>query len=131
MLRSALSTPIYIGLVESERKCGAGCTHPRIRQLKEPQIILPTFTEAQVNCSSVGSRDQKTSTSGGSILLVLLLLDSGCRISEALTLRVSDVDLDDLLVTLRREGKKATNRPVLVRPAEGPPPLHCRLQTEK
>jgi integrase/recombinase XerD len=26
-----------------ERKCGAGCTHHRIQQLKEPQNILPTL----------------------------------------------------------------------------------------
>jgi len=32
----------------SDRKCGAGCTHPRMAQLKEPQIVLPTFTDADV-----------------------------------------------------------------------------------
>ena len=32
----------------AERKCGAGCLHPHIRPLKEPQFILPTFTDAQV-----------------------------------------------------------------------------------
>jgi integrase/recombinase XerD len=32
----------------SDRKCGAGCTHPRISQLKEPQNIMPTLSEAQV-----------------------------------------------------------------------------------
>jgi integrase/recombinase XerD len=46
-----LSAPlmlIFIGIAlrTFERKCGAGCTHPRIRQLKEPQIVLPTLTEA-------------------------------------------------------------------------------------
>src|SRR5260370_7957955 len=32
----------------SDRKCGAGCTHPRISQLKEPQNIMPTLSEPQV-----------------------------------------------------------------------------------
>jgi integrase/recombinase XerD len=32
----------------AERKCVAGCNHPHLRQLKEPQIILPTLTESQV-----------------------------------------------------------------------------------
>jgi hypothetical protein len=32
----------------SERKCGAGCTHLFVQQLKEPQNILPTLTADQV-----------------------------------------------------------------------------------
>jgi integrase/recombinase XerD len=39
-------------------------------------------------------------------LLMLFLLDTGARISEALNLRVSDVDLDNLLVTLDGKGRK-------------------------
>src|SRR5581483_2720489 len=39
-------------------------------------------------------------------LLVLFLLDTGCRISEALSVRVPDVDLDNLLVTLDGKGRK-------------------------
>src|SRR5882762_7962292 len=27
-----------------ERKCGPGCQHLRVQQLKEPQLILPTFS---------------------------------------------------------------------------------------
>src|SRR5258708_4094424 len=33
---------------QPSRKCGAGCTHPRVLSLKEPEIVLPTFTTAQV-----------------------------------------------------------------------------------
>lgn len=39
-------------------------------------------------------------------LLVLILLDTGCRITEALTLRVRDLDMDNLLVTLDGKGRK-------------------------
>jgi integrase/recombinase XerD len=39
-------------------------------------------------------------------LLVLLLLDTGARISEALGLRVRDLDLDNLLMTLDGKGQK-------------------------
>jgi integrase/recombinase XerD len=35
-----------------------------------------------------------------------MLLDTGCRISEALTLRVRSIDLDNLLVTLDGKGDK-------------------------
>jgi integrase/recombinase XerD len=39
-------------------------------------------------------------------LLILILLDTGCRITEALELRVEDVDLDNLLLTLHGKGRK-------------------------
>ena len=39
-------------------------------------------------------------------LLILFLLDTGCRISEALTLKVREVDLDNLLVVLDGKGRK-------------------------
>lgn len=32
----------------SERRCGAGCTHPRMQPLREPHLVLPTFSEVQV-----------------------------------------------------------------------------------
>lgn len=39
-------------------------------------------------------------------LLILFLLDTGCRITEALTLRVCDLDMENLLVTLDGKGRK-------------------------
>jgi site-specific recombinase XerD len=39
-------------------------------------------------------------------MLILFLLDTGCRISEALTLRVRDLDMDNMLVTLDGKGRK-------------------------
>ena len=39
-------------------------------------------------------------------LLVLILLDTGCRIGECLTVHVKDVDFDNLLVTLTGKGDK-------------------------
>lgn len=90
----------------SERKCGPSCSHPRIRQLKEPQNVLPTLSDAQVN-RLVGWKPKPKSFYQRRLhLLALFLLDVGCRISEALKLRVSDVDLDNLLVTLDGKGSK-------------------------
>jgi integrase/recombinase XerD len=77
----------------AERKCGAGCNHPQISQLKEPQIILPTLTEAQVKLAVNWKPKTKSFYERRLHLLALLLLDTGCRITEALTLRVSDVDM--------------------------------------
>jgi len=42
----------------------------------------------------------------GGYIWVLFLFDTGCRISEALTLRVSEIDFDNLLVTLDGKGRK-------------------------
>ena len=39
-------------------------------------------------------------------LLILFLRDTGCRITEPLTLRVNDIDFENLLVTLDGKGHK-------------------------
>lgn len=90
----------------SERKCGAGCTHPRLRQLKEPQNVLPTFTESQVNLLVSWKPKAKKFYERRLHLLTLILLDTGCRITEALTLRVADVDMENMLITFDGKGRK-------------------------
>lgn len=90
----------------AERKCGAGCAHPRISQLKEPQNILPTLTEAQIRLLVSCKPRPKSFYARRVHLLALLLLDTGCRITEALTLRVCDVDMDNMLITLDGKGRK-------------------------
>lgn len=90
----------------AERKCGAGCIHPRIRPLKEPQVVLPTFTEDQIKKLIAWKPASRDFYNRRLHLLVLLLFDLGCRITEALTLRVSDINLDDLLATLSGKGRK-------------------------
>jgi integrase/recombinase XerD len=76
----------------------------KIPRLKEPQLILPTFTAAQVsllvNWKPKGFYQRRLH------LLVLILLDTGCRITEVLTLRVKEIDFDNLLVTLDGKGRK-------------------------
>ena len=58
----------------------------RVLKMKEPQYILPTFTLAQV--SALARWKAKDFYERRLHLLVLILLDTGCRISEALDLRV-------------------------------------------
>jgi len=93
----------------SDSKCGAGCTHPHVRQMKEPEFIPQTFTLEQVRLlvewKPSGFFRRRLH------LLVLLLLDSGARISEALGLRVSDVSMDDLLLTFTGKGRKQRRTP--------------------
>lgn len=88
----------------TERKCGPGCTHSRIGQLKEPHLVLPTFTDQQVKRLIAWKPTSKYQRRLH--VLILFLLDTGCRISEALALRTSEIDFDNLLVTLDGKGRK-------------------------
>jgi len=81
----------------------------RAPRMKEPQFILPTFTAPQIKCLV----KWKTQSFCGRRLhlLALIMLDTGCRISEALALRVQDCDLDNLLFTLTGKGAKQRKVP--------------------
>lgn len=81
----------------------AGSPH-RIPKLKEPQLVLPTFSQAQVTL--LLKHKPRTVCQSRLLLIVLTLLDTGCRISEVLGLRVQDVDLDNLLLTVTGKGRK-------------------------
>jgi integrase/recombinase XerD len=94
----------------TERKCGPGCIHPRIAQLKEPRLVLPTFTEQQVK--RLITWKPKGKYQRRLHVLILFLLDTGCRISEALGLHISEIDYDNLLVTLDGKGRKQRVVPI-------------------
>jgi integrase/recombinase XerD len=81
----------------------------RVRKLKEAQLVLPTFSQAQVTLMlryrPHGFYQRRL------WLIVLTLLDTGCRISEVTGLRVQDVDLDNLLLTVNGKGRKQRKVP--------------------
>ena len=76
----------------------------KISQLKEPQLVLPTFTAQQIRL--LVTWKPKHFCQRRLHLLVLILLDTGCRITETLNLRVRDVDMENLLITLDGKGRK-------------------------
>jgi len=86
---------------------GSPCKVPK---LKEPSLVLPTFTPAQV--SRLVSWKPKGRYQKRLHLIVLFLLDTGCRISEALNLHLRDIDLDNMLVTLDGKGRKQRIVPI-------------------
>jgi integrase/recombinase XerD len=102
----AINAYLHWNSAAGERKCGAGCQHLHIPQLKEPENILPTLTAAQVTRLVNWKPKPKHFYQRRLHLLTLLLLDTGCRITEALTLRVRDVDMENLLITLEGKGRK-------------------------
>ena len=76
----------------------------KVAPLKEPREVMSTFSAVQVQ--KLVAWKPKTLAERRLGLLVLFLLDTGCRISEALSVRVRDIDLDNLLVTLDGKGRK-------------------------
>ena len=100
----AINAYLHWSSAGTERKCGPGCPHVRVPKVKEPELVLPTFSASQVK--RLLKWKPKVRAQRRLHLLTLLLLDTGCRISEALTLRVREVDMDNMLITLDGKGRK-------------------------
>ncbi len=100
----AINAYLHWSSAGTERKCGPGCPHLRVPKVKEPQLVLPTFTAQQIRLLIAWK--PKPFCHRRLHLLTLILLDTGCRITEALTLRVSEIDIANLLITLDGKGRK-------------------------
>jgi integrase/recombinase XerD len=77
---------------------------PKIALLKFERKVLETFTPAQVKALLAfiprGANETRA------YVVASLLLDTGLRISEALGLRRTDCDLDNLVLKVLRKGNK-------------------------
>jgi integrase/recombinase XerD len=100
----AINAYLHWSSAGAEKKCGPGCPHLRVPKVKEPELVLPTFTEPQIKLLVRWKPKRKAHRRLH--LLLLILLDTGCRISEALALRVREIDMDNMLVTLDGKGRK-------------------------
>ena len=93
----------------SQGKCGGGCRHPHVKPMKEPEFVPTVFTDEQVkkliNFSGRKFFERRLH------LMILILLDTGARISEVTGLKVADVDMDNLLLTLTGKGRKQRKVP--------------------
>jgi integrase len=124
----AINTYVHWVNAGPDVKCSPACKHPKIAQLKEPQLVLPTFTEQQIRL--LVTWKPKNGCQRRLHLLVLFLLDTGCRISEALNLRMSEIDFENLLVTLDGKGRKGEDVDVTVGPMWKPTARRITLQGE-
>ena len=102
----AINAYLHWSTAGAHVKCSPACKHLRVPQLKEPQLILPTFTTAQVTRLVNWRPKAKVFWERRLHLLILFLLDTGCRVGEALTIRVREIDFDNLLLTLDGKGRK-------------------------
>jgi integrase/recombinase XerD len=83
----------------------------RVLYLKEDQRVLPTFTLPDIK-KLLCYRPKPTNFYQRRLyLLILVLLDTGCRIDEVLSLRSADCDLDNLLFTVTGKGRKQRKVP--------------------
>lgn len=82
----------------------------KLSRLKGEEKIPATFHENQV--ARLLARKPTTATGRRLHTLICTLLDTGVRIDEALCLRASDVDLDNLLLTVHGKGNKQRKIPV-------------------
>jgi integrase/recombinase XerD len=73
---------------------------PVIPKLKQTEKVIATYSEADVR-KIIQARSK-----GRVQVLTLLLVDVGLRIDEALSIRVRDVDFDNLLIKVRGKGDK-------------------------
>jgi integrase/recombinase XerD len=81
----------------------------RIPRLKEEDQVIPVFQVEQVR--RLGSYRAQTKTDRRVQTVALLILDTGMRLNEVLSLEHADVDLENQLVTVRH-GKGGRNRVV-------------------
>jgi len=102
----AINAYLHWSTAGTEVKCSPACRHLRIPQLKEPQLVVPTLTTAQVTRLVNWRPKSRIFWQHRVHLLVLLLLDTGARVGEALNVRVREIDFDNLLLTLDGKGRK-------------------------
>jgi integrase/recombinase XerD len=88
----------------------SGSPH-RVQYLREDHRVLPTFSLLEVQKLLRYRPRPRNRCQRRLHLLVLVLLDTGCRIDEVLTLRVADCDLDNLLFTVTGKGRKQRKIP--------------------
>jgi site-specific recombinase XerD len=76
----------------------------KIPQMREPQLVLPTYTSQQLGL--LLNWKPKKITGHRLATLIAVLADTGCRIDEALSLEWKDIDFDNLLLLLHGKGRK-------------------------
>lgn len=87
-------------------------THLKIKKLKTDEKVIETFTDKQllaiINWKPKDDMQRRLHT------LLLFLIDTGCRIEEAITLVRENVDLESLAVKVRGKGGKERIVPISI-----------------
>ena len=81
----------------------------KVPKLKEPETIVRTLRRDQVE--QLSNSRPTCMNERRALTLALLILDTGVRLKEGLSLQPEDIDLDNLLITIR-DGKGGKQRVV-------------------
>jgi site-specific recombinase XerD len=81
----------------------------KLKQLKSPSKPITIFSRHELDL--LLSNKPKRQTYLRTWLLTVLMLDTGCRIDEVLNLRKTDIDFDNLLITVLGKGQKTRRIP--------------------
>lgn len=84
----------------------------RMQQLKDEKRVMRSFTNGQLKALLHWKPAMNRRNEIRLHVLILLLLDTGIRINEALTLEMSKIDLDNLLITVQGKGNKQRTIPI-------------------
>ena len=88
----------------------SGTPH-RVLYLKEEQRVLPSLSLPDIK-KLLSDRPELSNLYQRRLhLLILVLLDTGCRIDEVLSLKAADCDPDNLLFTVAGKGRKQRKIP--------------------
>lgn len=85
----------------------------KVKQLKQERRIMKTFTEAQMKML-LSWKPGKNRNEIRLHVLMCLLADTGIRINEALTLRLENIDWDNLLIKVMGKGSKERIVPISI-----------------
>jgi len=85
-------------------------THLKIPLTSVKERVLQTYKPEDIH--KIITYKPSSHTRKRLIAILFLLIDSGCRINEALTLKRKDIDWDNLLVTLQGKGNKQRRVPI-------------------
>lgn len=96
----------YLHWLNEEGHCPKRITIPR---LKEPEVVIPTLKPEQVQ--RLLQHRPACQNHRRAQMLALVILDTGLRLKEGLSLRREDTDLDSLLLTVK-DGKGGKQRVV-------------------
>jgi integrase/recombinase XerD len=100
----AINTYLHWASAGSDVKCGPGCQHLKVPKMKEEKLVLPTFSIEDIK--KIIAWKPKSFYERRLYILMLALADTGTRIDELLSLMWTDVDLDNLLLTVHGKGSR-------------------------
>src|SRR5687767_7983346 len=83
--------------------------HLKLKQIKSSLKPVTVFSEAEIK--AVLSHKPKRLSYQRTWVMVALMLDTGCRIDEVLTLRKAAIDFDNVLITVTGKGSKVRRIP--------------------